>query len=150
MPEAPHVIIRWDSAAPVREAMKKVSITKAVDDGDVIAFYIITIDGLPRMGRRAQTEKPSASPRRPLPPEEQDRFKAVTNLAAKGKEAVQPAKIDALSNEDGRMTIHFYFPRTADFSLDDREVSFSTRLGPMELKQKFNLKDMTFDGKLAL
>lgn len=152
MPEAPHVVIRWDSAPPVREAMKKVSMTKAVDDEDSKAFYIVTIDGLPRMGRRAQAlgENPTVTSRKPLPPEEQDRFKAVTNLTAKGKDAVQPAKIDALTAEDGKMTVHFYFPRSADFSLDDREVVFQTRMGPMELKQKFTLKEMTFDGKLAL
>jgi hypothetical protein len=48
------------------------------------------------------------------------------------------------------MTIRFYFPRSTDLSLDDKEVAFLTRVGPMEVKQKFVLKEMTFGGKLAL
>ena len=60
------------------------------------------------------------------------------------------AEFIALGKREGKMTFRFYFPRSADLSLDDKEVLFQTRVGPMELKQRFVLKDMTFDGKLAL
>ena len=152
MPEVPHVVIRWDSAMPVREAMKKVSFSKSVDAEDVKAFYIITIDGirLPGRGARGGGAAQAASGMKQMSPEQQERLKAVTNLTAKTKEAIQPGKIDGMTEEDGKMTLRFYFPRSADFSLDDKEVTFQTRVGPMEVKQKFVLKDMTFDGKLAL
>jgi hypothetical protein len=32
----------------------------------------------------------------------------------------------------------------------DKEVTFHSQMGPMEVKVKFALKDMTFDGRLAL
>jgi hypothetical protein len=45
----------------------------------------------------------------------------------------------------------FYFPKSEQaLSLDDHEVEFATRMGPMELKHKFKLKEMTWQGKLAL
>lgn len=152
MPEVPHVVIRWDSAMPVREAMKKVSLSKTVDAEDVKAFYIISIDGIRLTGRggRGGGAAQAASGIRQMSPEQQERLKAVTNLTAKTKDAIQPGKIEGLTEEDGKMTLRFYFPRSADLSLDDKEVTFQTRVGPMEVKQKFVLKDMTFDGKLAL
>ena len=151
MPEAPHVVIRWDSAAPVREAMKKVSLSKAVDEDDVKAFYIVTVDGL-RFPRRpgAPVRPGQASGPRPLPSDQFDNLKNVTSLTAKGKDPVQPGKADMALGEDGMMTVRFYFPRSADFSLDDKEVTFQTKLMRMEVKQKFSMKDMTFDGRLAL
>ena len=45
---------------------------------------------------------------------------------------------------------HFYFSRLDDISMDDKQVSFSTKLGPMEIKTKFILKDMLYHGKLAV
>ena len=152
MPEAPHVVIRWDSAMPVREAMKKVSLSKAVDEEDVKAFYIVTVDGLRFPRRPGAPERPAAqaSGPRPMPPDQFDTLKNATNLTAKGKDPVQPGKADMALGEDGKMTVRFYFPRSADFSLDDKEVTFQTKHMRMEVKQKFSMKDMTFDGKLAL
>ena len=151
MPDMPHVIIRWDSSLPVREAMKKVSVSKAVEDEDVKAFYIVTVDGLKfpqRPGAPAPAAAQSSKPR-PLPPDQVDGLKNATSLTSNGKDPIQPGKIDMMM-DDGKMTVRFYFPRSADFSLDDKEVIFQTKLMRMELKQKFAMKDMTFDGKLAL
>jgi hypothetical protein len=152
MPDLPHVLVRWDSAQPVIEAMKKVSVSRAVEDADIQAFYIVTVDGLSLRGRRQSGTDVNGGQDRPhsMTSEQQERLKAATNLAAKGKEPVQPGKIDVIPGDDGKMTVRFYFPRSAEFSLDDKELNFYTRVGPMEVKQKFVLKDMTFGGKLAL
>lgn len=152
-PEVPHVVVRWDSASPMREAMKKVSVSKAVEDEDVKAFYIITVDGIrmPGGGRNGDSQRaPQTSGPRRLPSDQADRLKETTTLAAKGKESISPAQIVAMTGEDGKMTFRYYFPRSADFSLDDKEVVFQTRLMRFEVKQKFLMKDMIFDGKLAL
>lgn len=44
----------------------------------------------------------------------------------------------------------FYFPRNEPLSLDDKSVMFTTRMGPLEIKAKFTLKDMLYKGKLAV
>jgi hypothetical protein len=145
-PDIPHVVVRWDSAAPVVAAMKKVSISKAIEDADLQAFYVITVDGLRSMGRRGSGDEAG----RQISPEMQERLKSTTNLTPKGKEAIQPGKIDMIPGDEGKMTVRFYFPRSAGLSLDDKEVFFHTTMRGMEVKQKFVLKEMTFDGKLAL
>ena len=154
VPDIPHVVVRWDSAPPVREAMKKVTVTKAVQEEDVKAFYILTVEGVRMPGRGGDRERSSAPPQASgpsrLPPEQADRLKATTTLTAKGKNAVNPAEVVVMTGEDGKMTFRYYFPRSADFSLDDREVIFQTSLMRFEVKQRFAMKDMTFDGKLAL
>jgi hypothetical protein len=35
-------------------------------------------------------------------------------------------------------------------TLDDKTVTFVTKLGPIDVKVKFTLKDMVYQGKLAL
>ena len=133
--------------------MKRVSLSQSVQDEDVKAFYIITVDGIQMPGGQrggGGAQQASAGPHR-LPAEQADRLKAATTLGPKGKDPVNPAQIVVATGENGKMTVRYYFPRSADFSLDDREIVFTTRVGGrMEVKQKFTLKDMTFDGKLAL
>jgi hypothetical protein len=152
IPEAPHVVVRWESSAPVRAAMKKVSLSKSVEDADAQAFYIVSVDGIrmPRRGQQPIESNQTTPGAHPLPADQQDRLKNATSLTVKGKDPIQPGKIDVVPGDEGKMTFRFYFPRSTDLSLDDKEVQFQTRVGPMALKQKFVLKEMTFDGKLAL
>ena len=153
-PDIPHVIVRWDSAAPVVAAMKKVSISKAIEDADLQAFYVVTVDGLQLRGPAWRSRRRNGRRRR------RDASDVVRNAgasqgerpasAAKGKDAIQPGKIDMIPGDEGKMTVRFYFPRSAGLSLDDKEVTFHTTMRGMEVKQRFVLKEMTFDGKLAL
>jgi len=47
-------------------------------------------------------------------------------------------------------TFVFLFPRTANVLEDDKEVTFLTSMGRMEVRSKFALKEMNFRGKLEL
>ncbi len=44
----------------------------------------------------------------------------------------------------------FYFPRTDQITLDDKEVEFQLELGRMKIKRKFKLKKMVYNGSLEL
>ena len=46
--------------------------------------------------------------------------------------------------------VYFYFDRKADVSMDDKFVNFSTKLGRMDIKAKFTMKEMAYHGKLAV
>ena len=70
-------------------------------------------------------------------------------LSAKAKDAVKPADLQIAANQK-TVDIVFAFPRSAAFTLDDKEVEFSTKLGDVALKYKFRLKDMVYNGKLEL
>jgi hypothetical protein len=44
----------------------------------------------------------------------------------------------------------FAFPKTIPITLEDKDVEFVTKLGALEIKKKFNLKDMVFHGQLEM
>ena len=73
----------------------------------------------------------------------------VTSLSVKGKDPLPASDLQIGGNEQ-RPVLVFLFPKTAPLSLDDKDVEFSTKLGPIVVKQKFHLKDMVFNGKLDL
>jgi hypothetical protein len=72
-----------------------------------------------------------------------------TTLTVKGKDPIQATDVKTGGNEQ-RAIVVFIFPKTAPFSLDDKDVEFATKLGAIVVRQKFHLKDMTLNGKLDL
>jgi hypothetical protein len=121
--------IRWESALPVREALHRGAPGQVPDD------YILNVFG----------EVPGFDP---------DTGDAIlkdnTILEHKGDQVklnrVEPAPKNTLS-EDGTL---FYFSRLLALKLEDKEVTFSTKLGPLKVKCKFTLKDMLYRGNLDL
>jgi hypothetical protein len=128
-----NAIVRWESALPVREAIK------ASNSPEVEKFYILNMVGdVPSIGAT---------------PDEAARFEAlkqVTRLEHKGdaillsRVAVAPKTALSLSG-----TL-FYFSRDLALRVEDRQATFSTKLGPIDVKCRFTLRDMMYRGKLEL
>ncbi len=158
--------IRWESAAPIREALGK------KEAGDAEKFYIVSMSGMGGMGgpggRRGQAGPPPGNQllaqagqggQRPqLSPEDMQQrtqqmaaqMKEATKLERKGKDAIGCDKIDVQRTETGQVT-YFFFSRAGEpIKASDKDVTFVTRRGPMEIKAKFTLKDMMSGGKLEL
>jgi hypothetical protein len=137
--------VRWESAAPVREALK----TKLSSDAE--GKYVISVSGLPMAGGRGpRPGRPEGDANRPddRRPDPLARMQSATRLERKGREPLTPSSISR-SETDG--TLLFYFAAGDDpISLDDKEVVFQTRLGPMDIKARFVPKEMLYHGKLAL
>jgi hypothetical protein len=52
---------------------------------------------------------------------------------------------------DGRnVDAYFLFPRTTEFTVNDKEVQFDTKVGGLAIKDRFNLKNMVINGKLEM
>ena len=131
------VTVRWDSALPVRQARSKQGWPPS--EG-APASYILTVAGLPQAGEYMGAMVAAAV-------ERIDQLMAATSITIKGKPALTPEKVE--HGNDGASLV-FTFPRTSPISLDDKEVEFVTKIGAMELKRKFKLKEMIYQGKLAL
>jgi hypothetical protein len=121
--------VRWESALPIREALHRGAPGPLPDD------YILNVFGeVPGV----DTDSGDAA------------LKDNTILEHKGDRIklnrVEPAPKNSLS-EDGTL---FYFSRLLALKLEDREVTFSTKLGPLVVKCKFTLKDMLYRGNLEL
>ena len=78
-----------------------------------------------------------------------ERMKEASSLQFGSRGPMQPARIETVRGESGPVTI-FLFPRVSDISGSDKDIQFFTALGPMVVKAKFALKDMSVKGKLEL
>ena len=78
-----------------------------------------------------------------------DRLRETTSLKRKNKDPIRPEVVE-MHNQEESVTLYVAFPRTDPIVLEDKNVEFEMKLGPMTVKRKFKLKDMIFDGKLEL
>jgi hypothetical protein len=134
--------VRWQSALPIKQALVRrkygseaatsPEAKKFLDENSV---YLIAVSGIPATVGRA--------------PQAKTAIQEQSTLSVKGKAAVQATDI-VLGPLGKQVDAFFVFPKTTPFTLDDKEVEFSTRLGPVTVKYKFRLKDMLYNGTLEL
>ena len=147
--EMPKPVIRWESAAPLRDAAAKSAGDAAAQSlGEWSAsFYVVTLSGFGAQGGRGGRGMGQPDPAQLS--QMQDGMKAATNLTIKGKPAIAAARVETVQTEQGQVTA-FLFLRTVAIEAGDKEVTFETAMGPLGIKCKFVLKEMTYQGKLAL
>ena len=136
----------WESALPVKQALARrkygaeagtsPEAKKFLED---TSSYLIEVSGLRPSFFRG--------------PQNKTAILQNTTLAVKGKEPlhssdIQSPGVNGLSGKD--VEVLFVFPKTETFSLDDKEVEFSTQFGSAAIRCKFRLKDMLYQGKLEL
>jgi hypothetical protein len=132
-------IVRWDSALPIREAMH------AQPSQDADRNYIISVTGdLPDMGRIVGADGATLDERRMENIKQFTRLERKSDALALSRVAVTP---DGYPSGGGTL---FYFERRDAVLADDKQVTFVTRVGPYEVRARFNLKEMLYRGKLAL
>jgi hypothetical protein len=140
------VVVRWQTALPVKQALVKMKYgaevstseeAKKILAADASTAYVIAITGIGSSMVRGDAEAIKKD------------LIEHTSLAVKGKDEIKPADIQ-LGRAPKGIEVYFVFPKKVEFSLDDKDVEFATKLGPATIKQKFRLKDMVYNGKLAL
>lgn len=145
MPTLP-VVVRWDSAQPVREALVATHAADSTDTENTLnapeKYYIITVIGL------AVPEKTSDAGHAHF--EETRMRQGLLNesrLMLRDRPPIIPedARVDQNTGE-----IRLYFPKDKPITRDEKEVAFGTVFGSVRVIQKFRLKDMVYKGQLAL
>jgi hypothetical protein len=141
----PEISARWQSAMPIRQAFVLLKYgAEAAKSEEAQKFlakeqttYEIVLSGpLQPFLRGRPEDMPNA-------------LGEVTFLSTKEKGAVKPVSIQV--GKPGRsMDILIAFPRQMPYTVDDKEVEFSTKLGSSTVKIKFRLKDMVYNGKLEM
>jgi hypothetical protein len=122
-------IVRWQSALPVREALKDQSTPGFADS------YIIAVVGDLALADPDADEAQRES--------RLDMMKQYTKLDRHGG-AIPLTNIETVKN----LGTLFYFPRAEP--IKDGQVTFTTKMGPVEVKCKFTVKEMMYHGKLEL
>jgi hypothetical protein len=138
------LLVSFRSALPLREALAKLKYgaeagtspeaKKLVEDKQ--EYYIVAVAGLPTY----------------VQPHDNDDKKGMLTqslLSAKGKDPL--TAMDVQFSMDGRnVDAYFIFPRTTEFTVNDKEVEFDTKAGGLVIKNRFNLKNMVINGKLEM
>ena len=145
------VVVRWDSALPVRQAMSKLKMPELAGESK---SYVITVEGLVPAGQYKQTaqlETKSSSDGSTGSAAGSEHvlegLMAHSKLLVKGHPplACGNAKIDPLTG-----AVHMFFPRTFEIQRSDKEVTFGTRFGSLLVEKRFRLSDLAYNGKLEL
>ncbi len=140
-----NLTVRWQSALPVREALVKAKYgNEAATSPEAkkmleapIEHYILAVGGVPKATLRGDAE------------ELKKQMLGQGVLMIKGKDPIKP--VDFMTENTGATAeVLFAFPKTAAITEDDKEVEFVVRIGDLSVRQKFRLKDMLVNGKLAL
>jgi hypothetical protein len=104
--------------------------------------YVISVTGIPGslvMLGGAETAKHSI----------QDQ----TTLTARGKPALHPNAVEFVHSGDNsgdNVDVLLAFPKTSPFTPADQEIDFASRIGTVDVKYRFRVKDMVLRGKLEL
>lgn len=127
--------IRWESAAPIKEAEEIAHDKGAPSAGTLTAtkYYAIAVYGLAqRMTNESAKE-----------------LKKHATLQREGKKDIKPERVQVLQREEGPVVLYL-FPRSAKIKLDDGSVTFDAIMGRIQLVETFDLQDMLYNDKLEL
>ncbi len=142
--------IRWESAKPIQDALKQ-PLAEAFAN-----HYVISVSGFPINdpgGRRRQQQQSSDDSTQSSQSIQDvlDHLKSVTFLQPKEKRDVQPGVVQQPAAGSYGTTVLFGFSKEVlTLTPDDKEVTFVTSFGRLDLKAKFNLKEMKYKGELAV
>jgi hypothetical protein len=122
-------MVRWESALPIREALHRGSPGKLPED------YIVNVFGeVPGVDLTSGDAI----------------LKDNTTLEHKGDQIKLNRVALAPGNNLSEAGTLFYFSRLLALKPEDKEVTFTTKLGPLKVKCKFTLRDMFYRGNLEL
>jgi hypothetical protein len=159
------VTISWRSALPVRQAVLRTQLGKGVAPSpEQLAalaqpgqFYVVGVSGLPPQYLKASGGRFEAFLKRKGKPDivaEQAGIQTGlgpagggSNTGARGGFGGGGGGFGGGGSGGGLVLVRF--PRE-EITVQDREVDFSARVGPLEFGRKFKLADMRIGGKLEL
>jgi hypothetical protein len=135
--------VRWDSAKPVKDAMR------APAPAAFANHYVISVTGFPINEIGGKKAHAQSDANRSME-DRLDDLKGVTFLQPKDKAEVQPGIIQQPSGNFGSTILFGFSKELLNLTVEDRDVTFVTEFGRVNLKVKFNLKDMVYHGELAV
>jgi len=131
-----YLVLRWESASPVRTAESKLEDPNAPGwNGE---YYAIAVYGVPIDAGRLDEAGQSAD------------LKKLGVLKREGMKDLTAAKVEIMASGEGLATVLYLFPRTRAIVADERRVEFAAQFGPLYVAQYFYPKEMQFQGKLDL
>jgi hypothetical protein len=139
------IVARWQSAMPVRRAFVRMKFG-AEADKSADAQKVLQVEDRPY---EIVLSGPMGAFLRGKPDDTAKVLSDVSFLSSARTGAIKASQIQ-VGKPGPSMDVVFAFPRTMPFTVEDKEVEFTTKLGTSNLKYKFRLKDMVVNGKLEM
>jgi hypothetical protein len=146
MGSQPKVIMRWYSALPVKQATMRLKYKDEVKTSEEAAKslnrketgYILCVVGLPGMKQVYNA----------------DDIEKNSMIKLKGRSSILPAEV-AVEQEGRTVSLYLFFPKfkhdgTPLITLKDGSIEVLVEAWMYDLKRKFKLKDMVYNGNLEL
>jgi hypothetical protein len=131
-PDMGSVIVRWESALPIRAAEQKTGEVGApMWDGSYYAIAVYDI-------------------RPPYRWNLANELKGLAYLRRDKKKDIKPARVQILPRDKGLITAVYLFPRSAEISRKDSNIRFIAQIGRLFVSQFFFPEDMQFQGNPEL
>jgi hypothetical protein len=131
-PRPPKVMVRWESALPVRAAEQIVGETNApVLDRD---HYAIAVYDIPTPNRWNLAGE----------------LKGISFLKREKKKNLKPSHVEILRHADGTATVVYLFPVSAEITKGDGRLEFVAQIGRLFVTQSFYTGEMQLQGQLQL
>jgi hypothetical protein len=146
--------VRWESAQPILDALKT-PLPEAF-----AKHYVIGVRDIPLIEERppqpqenpddsGQDSPKLSTPNTTSSKQTLDNLKQFTSLQPKGRDMAQPGVVQQMT-PGGTYFLFGFSKEFLDFGKKDHEVEFSTRLGRLLVKAKFDPSEMVYHGKLAV
>jgi hypothetical protein len=126
------VLVRWESAPPVRAAEAKVGETAV--PGSLDDYYAIAVHDM----------------RPPFRWNLANQLKGVAFLKRDKKKDLKPARVVVLAKANGLATFVYLFPRSVEITKKDRSLAFVAQIGRLFVSVHFFPADMRLAGELQL
>jgi hypothetical protein len=127
-----NVVVRWESALPVRAAERKAGEVGApVWQGD---YYALAVYDVPPPFRWNLANE----------------LKGLAFLQRGKKKDLKPSRVEILPHDNGLMTVVYLFPRSAEITPNDSNVRFMAQIGRLFVSQFFFPEEMQFQGNPEL
>jgi len=149
VPQGPEVVVRWESAQPVVEALR-------IKLPDALAnHYAVSVTGLPPQMLVMMLNRGRGRGETPPPEDPAERQKALidrlahsASLSAKGHD---PEVAELVLQTQSRETLIFGFRKESlRLTPTDKDVQFVMKLGALTVKAKFEPKEMMYKGDVSV
>ena len=145
MTQAVEIVLRWQTALPVKQAIARARFKdEAGSSPEAVkmltrdeVYYVLSISGIPS---RMVTLTPEV-------------LKAGAQLVIKNHPTIQAANVQ-VDPQQGMTNLYLIFTKQQAgghvITVDDKEVEVVLKAKPLDIRRKFKLADMVFDGKLEM
>jgi hypothetical protein len=131
-PQPEAVVVRWESALPIRVAKQKLGMTDVPLADE--AHYAIVIYGIPILAR----------------PNSANVLKGIAFIQRDKKKDLKPSRVKILRRGDGTANVVYLFPRSEEITKRDGRLTFIAQIGRLFVAQYFYTEDMQIRGTLEL